>query len=580
MENYCSKNVNSEQKYTYNNNNLDYSNGKKIEKKLISYNFKKYLRDSSKSLLNNIINKRMNLTNKNIYDLPPMNYYKENFYYYNIYPSNCGWLIKNCFGHRLKWKRCHSNNTNLFNFKWKEVIYNNDEFSELSSKKKQIINHFEYHSSLSNKYNMFYNFAEYCEENNMDVFRYLPFTIVLDISDFSMFFNFKEKFKQIFDNIDNFIFDSKSINDKIFDRRKIPYQAFFPMYNPKFGLKLYCEISKSHYDGKNLWIVKAPNLNRGRGVKIFNNYNDIISYIKKIAEGKITETELYNFNDKEIKTHLNKQENNTFENNSEKGLDAKDIQDYIYQSNKIIIQKYIEKPFLYKGRKCDIRIWVLITHTMKVYIFKEGHLKASSLNYNNNDFDSFIHITNYSLQKYNKLFSKFEKGNEISFQTFQNFINENNYINFREEIFPKIIEIVKHSVLSVRNKININNLNYCFEIFGYDFMLDEDKNVYLIEINTNPGLEISSDIIAELVPRMIDNSLLLTVDELFPTEYSKECLNEKGQFKSKYHVNGYKDEENMWEFVVDLKKNIDKNINNSNNFFKKGKFKNKRKKNS
>ena len=566
LENYSSKNVNSEQKYTYNNNNLDYSNGKKIEKKLICNNLKKYLRDSSKSLLNNIINKRMNLTNKNIYDLPPMNYYKENFYYYNIYTSNCGWLIQNCFGHRLKWKRCHSNNTNLFNFNWKEVIYNNDEFSELSSKKKQIINHFEYHSSLSNKYNMFYNFAEYCEENNMDVFRYLPFTIVLDISDFSMFFNFKEKFKQIFDNIDNFIFDSKSINDKIFDRRKIPYQAFFPMYNPKFGLKLYCEISKSHYDGKNLWIVKAPNLNRGRGVKIFNNYNDIISYIKKIAEGKITETELYNFNDKEIKTHLNKQENNTFENNCEKDLDTKDIQDYIYQSNKIIIQKYIEKPFLYKGRKCDIRIWVLITHTMKVYIFKEGHLKASSLNYDKNDFDSFIHITNYSFQKYNKFFSKYEKGNEISFQTFQNFLNENYDFNFREEIFPKFIEIIKHSVLSVRNKINKNNLNYCFEIFGYDFMMDEDKNVYLIEINTNPGLEISSDIIAELVPRMIDDALLLTVDELFPTEYSKECLNEKGEYKSKYHVEGYENEENMWEFVIDLKKYVDKKIINPNIF--------------
>ena len=446
--------------------------------------------------------------------------------------------------------------------------------------KKQILNHFQYHSSLSNKYDMFYNFAIYCEENNMNIFKYLPFTIVIDINNSSLFYSYRKSFKKIFDNIENYIFDSKSINDKIFDRRKIPYQSYFPWYNTKFGLKLYCEISNSHYAGKNLWIVKAPNLNRGRGVKIFNNYNDIISYIKKVGEGKITETELYNFKDKECNKNLNKQDINEIENSNERDLESKDTPDYIYQSNKIIIQKYIEKPFLYKGRKCDIRIWVLITHTMKVYIFKEGHLKASSLNYNNNDFDSFIHITNYSLQKYNKLFSKFEKGNEISFQTFQNFINENNNINFREEIFPKIIEIVKHSVLSVRNKININNLNYCFEIFGYDFMLDEDKNVYLIEINTNPGLEISSDIIAELVPRMIDNSLLLTVDELFPTEYSKECLNEKGQFKSKYHVNGYKDEENMWEFVVDLKKNIDKNINNSNNFFKKGKFKNKRKKNS
>ena len=41
-------------------------------------------------------------------------------------------------------------------------------------------------------------------------------------------------------------------------------------------------------------------------------------------------------------------------------------------------EKYIEKPFLYKGRKFDVRIWVLLAHNMKVYVFKEGHLKATS----------------------------------------------------------------------------------------------------------------------------------------------------------------------------------------------------------
>ena len=457
---------------------------------------------------------KKNIISNNIFDLPPMNYYKENCYYYNIYPSNCGWLIKDCFNHRLNWKNCHSNNTNLYNFKWKEVINNNDEFLDLGSKKTQIINHFEFHSSLSNKSNMFYNFAKYCEENDIDIFKYLPFTIILDIMNFSLFYSYRKNFKEIFDNIENYIYEQKSISNKIFDRKKIPYKTLFPMSNPKFGLKLYCEISKSHYDGKNLWVVKAPNLNRGRGVKIFNNYNDIISYIKKLAEGKITESELYNIKDNEIYQNSNKQGKISNYITNENEHEIKDEQDYIYQSSKIIIQKYIEKPFLYKGRKCDIRIWVLITHTMKVYIFKEGHLKASSLNYNKDDFDSFIHITNYSLQKYNKLFSKYERGNEISFQTFQNFINENNEFNFREEIFPKFIEIVKLTTLSVKNKINKNNLSFCFEIFGYDFMLDEDKNVYLIEINTNPGLEISSDIIAELVPRMIDDALLITVDEL------------------------------------------------------------------
>ena len=539
-------------------------------------NFKQILKDTTTKQRNVFSKKKIN--SNNIYDLPPMNYYKDNYYYYNIYPSNCGWLIKDCFANRLKWKKCHCNNTNLFNFKWKEVIWSNDEYLELSSKKTQMINHFENHSCLSNKCNMFCNFANYCEENNIDIFRYLPFTIIVDISQSSIY-SYRNNFKQIFDNIQKFIFDSKSINNNIFDRRKIPYKSLFPMNDPKFGLKIYCEISKSHYDGKNLWIVKAPNLNRGRGVKIFNNYKEILSYIKKIAEGKITESELYNIKNKDTNI-TNKKERNSAQNTNEKNNLLKDEQDYIYQSSKIIIQKYIEKPFLYNGRKCDIRIWVLITHKMKVYIFKEGHLKASSVSYNKDDFDSFIHITNYSLQKYNKFFSKYEKGNEISFQKFQNFIDENNKFDFRKEIYPKFVEIVKYTALSVRNKININNINHCFEIFGYDFMMDDDKNVFLIEINTNPGLEISSDIIAELVPRMIDNALLLTVDELFPTEYSKESLNEKGQYKSKFHVNGYNDDENMWEFVCDMKKYNEKEMMNSDNFhLKKKKIKIKKMKN-
>ena len=93
---------------------------------------------------------RKDINHCSFYELPPMNYYKEDFYYYNIYPSNCGWLIKDCLKNRIKWKECHSKNTNLYNFKWKEVFSNND-FFDLSLNKTQIINHFEFHSCLSNK---------------------------------------------------------------------------------------------------------------------------------------------------------------------------------------------------------------------------------------------------------------------------------------------------------------------------------------------------------------------------------------------------------------------------------------------
>ena len=86
-----------------------------------------------------------------ISDIPPSDYYTSDFYYYIIFPQNCGWLIKKCLNHRLKWKECHSNLTNFFNFKWKDVVSKRD-FLDFGSKstRTQIINHFEYHSCLSN----------------------------------------------------------------------------------------------------------------------------------------------------------------------------------------------------------------------------------------------------------------------------------------------------------------------------------------------------------------------------------------------------------------------------------------------
>jgi len=59
----------------------------------------------------------------------------------------------------------------------------------------------------------------------------------------------------------------------------------------------------------------------------------------------------------------------------------------------------------------------------------------------------------------------------------------------------KIKEIIKLTALSVRKKINKQDRSYCFEIFGYDFMLDEDCSPWLIEVNTNPCIEESSSVL-------------------------------------------------------------------------------------
>ena len=371
-----------------------------------------------------------------------------------------------------------------------------------------------------------------------------------------------------------FNFDDERItwNSETLDIILVAYRELFPLDKQKYGYKFYCEIPQSHYAGKNLWIVKAPNLNRGRCIKVFDNFNEIIKFLNEMRKGNVNQYENIKekgnkadeikeeiIEEKEEKTINKEKQDKVINMNSNEGK-VRDKGDY--QSNFIILQKYIERPFLYNGRKFDIRIWVLISHKMDIYIFKEGHLKASSVNYSLNNKNSFIHLTNYSLQKYNKNFSKYEIGNEISFETFQNFLDtsEHKNFNFKECIIPKFKEIIELTAKASKTVINKCKKNYCFEIFGYDFMMDEDKNVYLIEINTNPGLEISSKVIEILVPRMIDDALRLTIDDLFKTTYAEDWTDKNGNYKSNYHVDGYDDSENMWEFICSLSKYNEKII--------------------
>lgn len=65
-------------------------------------------------------------------------------------------------------------------------------------------------------------------------------------------------------------------------------------------------------------------------------------------------------------------------------------------------------------------------------------------------------------------------------------------------------------------KLNPNGRRECFEIFGLDYIIDTDLNVWLIEVNTNPCLEESSTLLSRLIPRMLDDAFKLTIDKIFP----------------------------------------------------------------
>ena len=76
-------------------------------------------------------------------------------------------------------------------------------------------------------------------------------------------------------------------------------------------------------------------------------------------------------------------------------------------------------------------------------------------------------------------------------------------------------DIVIDTYLAAKDHLNPNNRKSCFELFGYDFLIDEDFRIWLIEINTNPYLGIPNEFIADLLPKMLNEMLMIVLDPVY-----------------------------------------------------------------
>lgn len=89
-------------------------------------------------------------------------------------------------------------------------------------------------------------------------------------------------------------------------------------------------------------------------------------------------------------------------------------------------------------------------------------------------------------------------------------------------------------MIAARRKINVNGRKECFEVFGYDFMVDSQFKVWLIEVNTNPAIDDSSPMLKAMIPRMLDDAFKLTIDRIFNNKLKENA--------ESFPVPNYKDE--------------------------------------
>ena len=83
------------------------------------------------------------------------------------------------------------------------------------------------------------------------------------------------------------------------------------------------------------------------------------------------------------------------------------------------------------------------------------------------------------------------------------------------DLFPRMERLVTDTFRAVYNKVDPSRNQNGFEIFGYDFMIDEDFKVYLIEVNTNPSFEVCCPLMARIIPELLDNSFRLSLDPIY-----------------------------------------------------------------
>lgn len=196
----------------------------------------------------------------------------------------------------------------------------------------------------------------------------------------------------------------------------------------------------------NIWILKPAGLSRGRGIRLYSNIKSIMNHLKS-------------------------------------------------SEHAWVIQKYLENSLLYKNKKLDIRQWVLVTSfdPLTIWFYEECYIRISSAEFTlNNLKDRYIHLTNNSVNKKSDNFVK-EEG-FMSQDEMKAFLEEDVKEGTGEEIFGKIqAEMkrqVKKSLMCCQESIE-NRKNSC-SVYGYDFCIDQDLGVWLIEVNASPDFSFSS----------------------------------------------------------------------------------------
>lgn len=191
-----------------------------------------------------------------------------------------------------------------------------------------------------------------------------------------------------------------------------------------------------------------------------------------------------------------------------------------------MIQRYVEKPLLLQGRKFDMRAYCLVARSepKHLWFFRPGYCKVALTEYTPEDLESrFAHLTNACVQKTHPEYREHHRGKHIwsEEEAEAELVRSGKWTKEQGPFWPQIHEHMKRSLVAIfeASRDLLERRRGYFDLLGIDFMLDEDLNPYLLEVNSNPAIWFdSSHVLTDMVPKLIAGALDMVLEAQRPGE--------------------------------------------------------------
>ncbi|XP_070341825.1 probable tubulin polyglutamylase TTLL9 isoform X2 [Equus asinus] len=142
---------------------------------------------------------------------------------------------------------------------------------------------------------------------------------------------------------------------------------------------------------------------------------------------------------------------------------------------------------------------------LRAWLYRDGFARFSNTRFTLSSIDDqYVHLTNVAVQKTSPDYHP-KKGCKWMLQRFRQYLASKHGPEAVETLFSDMDNIFIRSLQSVQ-KVIISD-KHCFELYGYDILIDQDLKPWLLEVNASPSLTASSQEDYELKTCLLEDTL-------------------------------------------------------------------------